>query len=204
VSPPTSAPWRHAHNGGPLPRPVDANPFPSFSRALAVTPGAPSEGIYASVSYSSAMTEGAAPPLPRDGHDAHDAHNAKVTVWVGYNANNGIDTRRPVKFRGQEVARASTHTTEGPGQSRWREYTLYAVPGRGYRVVCTAISRLAHEGSLTTVSPVLTPRDVAAWYPVVACVAEYRGVLRTEEFAVDLDAGETLPHLGPDDAENLP
>jgi len=157
------------------------------------------------------MTEGAEPPLPTPTvenataeHAAPDAHYAKVTVWVGYDPINGADARRPVKFRGREVARASTRTTEGPGQTRWREYTLYAVPGGGYRVVCTAISQWAREGSLTTVSPVLTPRDVAARYPVVACEAEYWGVLRTEELAVDLDAGETLPPLGPDDAENLP
>jgi hypothetical protein len=156
------------------------------------------------VSYYSTMTAGADNPLPTPAenataeHTAPDAPMKSITVWVGYDANNGVDTRRPVKFRGREVARASTHTTEGPGQSRWHEYTLYAVPG-GYRVVCTAISQWAREGSLTTVSPVLTPRDVAARYPVVACVAEYRGVLRTEEFVVDLDAGETLPPVDPDD-----
>jgi hypothetical protein len=152
------------------------------------------------------MTAGADNPLPRDGHDKHDAHDAKVTVWVGYDANNGADARRPVRFLGRKIARASTHTTEGPGQDRWHDYTLYAVPG-GYRVVCTAVSLWAREGSTTTVSPVLTPRDVAARYPVVAREAEYWGVLRTEELAVDLDAGETLPPIDPDDAddsENLP
>jgi hypothetical protein len=155
------------------------------------------------------MTEGAEPPLPTPAenataeHAAPDAPMKTVTVWVGYDPNNGADTRRPVKFRGRAVARASTHTTEGPGQDRWREYTLYAVPG-GYRVVCTAISRWEREGSLTTVSPVLTPRDVATRYPVVACEAEYWGVLRTEEMVVDLDAGEALPPIDPDDAENMP
>jgi hypothetical protein len=155
------------------------------------------------VSSYSTMTAGADNPLPREDHDKHDAYDAQ-TVWVGYDANTGADARRPVRFEGREIACVSTRTTEGPGQNRWREYTLYAVPGRGYRVVCTAISQWAHEGSLTTVSPVLTPRDVATRYPVVAREAEYRGVLRTEELVVDLDAGETLPPIDPDDAENLP
>jgi hypothetical protein len=156
------------------------------------------------------MTEGAEPPLPTPAenataeHAAPDAHYAKITVWVGYDPNNGADARRPVTFQGREIARASTHTTEGPGQDRWHEYTLYAVPFDGYRVVCTAISRWEREGSLTTVSPVLTPRDVATRYPVIAREAEYWGVLRTEELAVDLDAGEIPPPIDPDDAENLP
>jgi hypothetical protein len=133
------------------------------------------------VSYYSTMTAGADNPLPTPAenataeHTAPDAPMKSIMVVVAY-VKNGVYAYRPMRFLGREIARASTHITEG----RRYDYTLYAVPG-GYRVVCTAISRWAHEGSLTTVSPVLTPRDVATNFPVVAARAARWGVLRTEE-----------------------
>jgi hypothetical protein len=125
------------------------------------------------------VSAGAEPPLPTPAenataeHAAPDAPMKTVTVWVGY-VKNGVYAYRPMRFLGREIARASTHITEGRGY----DYTLYSVPGGRYRVVAT---RWVYTKDMTRVSPPLTARDVATRYPVVAARAARWGVLRTEE-----------------------
>jgi len=121
------------------------------------------------------MTAGADNPLPTPTaeHAAPDAPMKPVTVVVAY-VKNGVYAYRPMRFLGREVARASTHITEG----RQYDYTLYSVPGGRYRVVAT---RWVYTKDITTVSPPLTARDVATNFPVVAARAARWGVLRTEE-----------------------
>lgn len=75
----------------------------------------------------------------------------------------------PLTFEGEELASASSHRHQGPGQNRWHELLLYRTKGGRYAIAVSFHSRWQGEDDRHFAAHADTPeavRDALKVYPV--------------------------------------
>jgi len=111
----------------------------------------------------------------------------KHMVKVGYSGQ--VDSRRPIRFMGKKIGSSTNHTHNGPNQNRFHDWTLFEVPAepdtrdvKKYRVLDEYTTQWQGESDHSTLTRVLTVKEVGKYFPVLA--NEY---LDEDDYAEDVD-----------------